>query len=128
LQQALMDSSHTIVSLDEDKSDDSEEGGTSLYEKITDEAQGDPSIDFEHLDTQQNLVRALKNLPEREQMVLSLYYYDELTFKEIGKTLDISESRVCQIHGRAVLNLKSLLDGVKKEKKAVQNSSEELDK
>jgi RNA polymerase sigma factor FliA len=127
LQQALIDSSHTVVSLDEDKSEDNEDGGTSsLYERITDEAQGDPSIDFEQFDTQQNMVYALKNLPEREQMVLSLYYYDELTFKEIGKTLDISESRVCQIHGRAVLNLKALLDGVKKEKNGKQKNSEEI--
>ena len=128
LQQALMDSSHTVVSLDEDKSEETEDGGTSLYEKITDEAQGDPSVDFEQFDTQQHVVVALKKLTEREQMVLSLYYYDELTFKEIGKTLDISESRVCQIHGRAVLNLKSVMDGVKKEKMGNKKDSEEVGK
>jgi RNA polymerase sigma factor for flagellar operon FliA len=112
LQHTLMDSSHSVVSLDDERVDTNDENGTSLYEKITDENQGDPSIEFEEQDTQQHLVYALKKLPEREQLVLSLYYYDELTFKEIGKTLDISESRVCQIHGRAVMNLKSLLNGI----------------
>ena len=126
LQQALMDSSHRVVYLDEDKSEDTEDGGTSMYEKITDEAQGDPSIDFEQFDTQQNVVYALKNLPEREQMVLSLYYYEELTFKEIGKSLDISESRVCQIHGRAVMNLKALIDGFKKEKNINKKISDDV--
>ena len=117
LQHALMDSSHSVVSLDDDSAEVNDENGTSLYEKIKDENQGDPSIEFEEYDTRKNLIFAIKGLPEREQMVLSLYYYDELTFKEIGKALDISESRVCQIHGRAVIDLKALLESVKNGKR-----------
>jgi RNA polymerase sigma factor for flagellar operon FliA len=49
----------------------------------------------------------IKKLPEREQLVLSLYYDDELNLKEIGEILEVSESRVCQIHSQAMLRLRS---------------------
>jgi len=78
---------------------------------LMDEQQENPSDVYEEKDMQAKLAEAIKGLPEREQLVLSLYYFDELTFKEIGKTLDISESRVCQIHGRSVISLQSLLSG-----------------
>lgn len=53
------------------------------------------------------LADAISQLPERERLVLSLYYEQELNLKEIGQVLDVSESRVCQIHGQAVLRLRS---------------------
>jgi RNA polymerase sigma factor FliA len=108
LQQIQQDSSHSVVSLDKEDAED-EEGSSALHEKLTDERQINPSNRSEQKEIQRLLAGALKSLPDREQLVLSLYYYEELTFKEIGKTLDISESRVCQIHGRAMMNLKSLL-------------------
>ena len=55
------------------------------------------------------LVDAIDSLTEQERTVVSLYYYEELTLKEIGKVLEISESRVCQIHARALLRLRSAL-------------------
>ena len=55
------------------------------------------------------LAELIKALPEREQLILSLYYYEELTLKEIGKVLDLSESRVCQLHARAMLSLRGQL-------------------
>lgn len=55
------------------------------------------------------MATAIQNLEEREQMVLSLYYNEELTFKEIGKVLDITESRVCQLHARAIISLKAMM-------------------
>jgi len=55
------------------------------------------------------LTRAIAHLPEREQLVLSLYYEQELNLKEIGAVLGVSESRVCQIHGQAVLRLRGRL-------------------
>jgi RNA polymerase sigma factor for flagellar operon FliA len=58
---------------------------------------------------QQALVQCIADLPEREQMVMSLYYNDELNLKEIGQVLDISESRVCQIHGQALARIRSKL-------------------
>jgi RNA polymerase sigma factor FliA len=55
---------------------------------------------------QENLVKAIKLLPEREQLVLSLYYDEELNLKEIGEVLGVSESRVSQIHSQAAIRLK----------------------
>jgi RNA polymerase sigma factor for flagellar operon FliA len=49
-------------------------------------------------------------LPEKERLVLTLYYYEELTMKEIGGILKVTESRVCQIHTQAVLHLKGTLE------------------
>jgi RNA polymerase sigma factor for flagellar operon FliA len=57
----------------------------------------------------QRLVDAIHALPEREQLVLTLYYYEELTMKEIGSILRVTESRVCQIHAKAILRLKTKL-------------------
>jgi RNA polymerase sigma factor for flagellar operon FliA len=53
---------------------------------------------------------AVAALPERERLVLSLYYDQELNLKEIGQVLEVSESRVCQIHGQAVLRIRSRLN------------------
>ncbi len=61
---------------------------------------------FEDEELKGELVNILKKLPERERMVITLYYYEELTFKEIGKTLGISESRVSQIHSEVIMKLK----------------------
>ena len=52
---------------------------------------------------------AINDLADQQQKVLHLYYYEELTLKEIGAVLDVSESRVCQIHGQAMLRLRSRL-------------------
>ena len=57
----------------------------------------------------QRLMDAIEELPEKERMVLTLYYYEELTMKEIGLTLGVVESRVSQIHSSAVLRLRSAL-------------------
>ena len=57
------------------------------------------------------LVRAILELPEQQQKVLNLYYYEELTLKEIGVVLEVSESRICQIHGAAVKKLRKVVRG-----------------
>ncbi len=67
----------------------------------------DPLASLEEGDFRAALVEAVEGLPEREKLVLSLYYDDELNLKEIGAVLGVSESRVCQIHGQAVLRVKS---------------------
>lgn len=53
--------------------------------------------------------RAVDDLPEKERLVLSLYYYEEMTMKEIGQVMSLTESRVCQLHSRAVLRLRGRL-------------------
>ncbi|NCB07757.1 MAG: sigma-70 family RNA polymerase sigma factor [Bacteroidia bacterium] len=55
---------------------------------------------------------ALERLNEKDQLILALYYNERLTLKEIGKVLNISESRVCQLHGRAIIRLRSQLEGL----------------
>ena len=57
-----------------------------------------------------HLSAAIERLPEREQLVLSLYYEKELNLKEIGEVLGVSESRVCQIHGQAMARLRGLVE------------------
>ena len=64
---------------------------------------------FEVEETKQILAQALNRLPEREKFVLTLYYYESLTLGEIGGILGITESRVCQIHTKAVIQLRSKL-------------------
>lgn len=115
LQQTLLDSSRMVISLDEEQ-DLEGEGNISLHERIIDEQQEDPSLLVENGELQGKLVDAIKELPERDQKVLSLYYFDELTFKEIGMVLGVSESRICQIHGRAVIALKALISDARQER------------
>ncbi len=62
---------------------------------------------------QSALGTAIDELPEKERMVLTLYYYEELTMKEIGQVLNVSESRVCQLHGKALLKLRKKMDEFK---------------
>jgi RNA polymerase sigma factor for flagellar operon FliA len=65
------------------------------------------SLFDEHL--RQSIVAAIERLPERERLVLSLYYGDELNLKEIGAVMKVTESRVCQLHGQALVRLRARL-------------------
>jgi len=96
-----------MLSLDAPADVDSEE--SDLHDRLGDERQVDPQELSLDEDLRQQLAEAIRSLPEREQLVLSLYYHDELNFKEIGKVLGISESRVCQLHARALINLKVVM-------------------
>lgn len=95
-----------IVSLDEVIS--LEDGEVSLEGVLADETEGIVSI-LEGQDDIRRITEALKLLPEREMQVISLYYYEELTLKEIGRILGVTESRVSQIHGKAIASLRALL-------------------
>jgi RNA polymerase sigma factor FliA len=108
LQHALIDAGRVIVSLDTMMDSEGDES-SSLYEVLADNRQGDPSELFEDQDLKECLLAALKSLSEREQLVLAMYYFEELTFKEVGAVLEISESRVCQIHARSLINLRAAL-------------------
>ncbi len=59
------------------------------------------------METKDKLKNAIDDLPQKERLVLSLYYYEELTMKETGRVMDLTESRVCQLHAQAVLRLRS---------------------
>lgn len=68
-----------------------------------------PSGEVELREMKRSLAAAIERLPEREKLVIALYYYEGLTFKEIGKILTISESRVYQLHTQAVIRLRGYL-------------------
>jgi len=66
-----------------------------------------PESVFEGKEIKEILVDAINTLPEKEKKIVALYYYEELTYKEIGKLLNISESRVSQLHTKAIIRLKN---------------------
>jgi len=72
-------------------------------------AESTPGEQIEYLSFRDALAEAIKNLPERESLVMSLYYDEDLNLREIGEILGVSESRVCQIHGQALVRLKARL-------------------
>ena len=74
-----------------------------------DQPSTDPCAEVESEEFHQAMSAAIKDLPEREAMVMSLYYEEELNLKEIGAVLGVSESRVCQIHGQALTRLRARL-------------------
>lgn len=80
-----------------------------LGEVIEDTSSAGPISDLERNEVKKILVDGINNLPEREKLVVALYYYEELTLKEIGEVMQISESRVCQIHTEAMLRLRGKL-------------------
>jgi len=98
-----------LVALDEtlSKAGDLAESGT-LGDALADPGLG-PAGAFEIEETKHILRGALNRLPEREKTVLGLYYYEGLTLAEIGGILGVTESRVCQIHSKAVIQLRSKL-------------------
>jgi RNA polymerase sigma factor for flagellar operon FliA len=87
---------------------DSEDGEDSTLDRLPDDA---PDPQGQALDNarRQAVIDAINRLPERERLVLSLYYEQELNLKEIGAVLKVTESRACQLHGQALLRLKSQL-------------------
>jgi len=69
--------------------------------EVHDDTTPQASIQDEQL--QKNLTKLINILPEREKILLSLYYFEELNFKEIGKVLNVTESRICQLHSQALM-------------------------
>jgi RNA polymerase sigma factor for flagellar operon FliA len=82
------------------------EGGMSLGDTLKDAKAVDPVMAFEGEETKYLLARAIDQLPEREKIVVTLYYYEGLTLAEIGSVLGVTESRICQMHTKAVLQLR----------------------
>jgi len=98
-----------LISIDELRQDQDDSFEHNLLEFLADPEQQLPS-DLSHLDQVYQIVaEAIDQLPEKERLVVSLYYYDELTMKEIGAIMDITESRVSQIHTKAILRLRARL-------------------
>jgi len=87
----------------------SEDSGEEELAYIPNKSEEDPLFVCLKSEMQARLASAVDRLPERERLVMTLYYYEEMTMKEIGLTLGVVESRVSQIHASAVLHLRSLL-------------------
>ncbi|TDT68571.1 RNA polymerase sigma-28 (SigD/FliA/WhiG) subunit [Hypnocyclicus thermotrophus] len=86
---------------------DNGESKTTLVNLIEDKNVESPEEKLQKEEVKQLLIEKLKELKEKERLVLTLYYYEKLTLKEIGEILSISESRVSQIHSKAILKLRS---------------------
>ncbi len=80
-----------------------------LYDSVEDSSTGNPLEDLESREMKEVLARLIKRLPEKARLALTLYYYERLTFKEIGKILNVSESRISQIHSETIKTLKRML-------------------
>jgi len=87
-----------------------QEEGSMLYEMLPADVET-PEFEAEQKEEKELLVEAIKKLNERDRMVITLYYYEYLSYKEISDVLNISVSRVSQIHNRVVNQLKSYLEG-----------------
>lgn len=97
----------TITSLYEKKG--TGEDSIEIIDTVQDNNKLDPQAQMEEDNVKSELERALKKLPERERTIMVLYYQENMTLKEIGEAIDISESRVCQLHAQAIMKLKNLL-------------------
>lgn len=97
----------SIYSLHDKKgaADDSVE----IIDTIKDENKLTPEEQMEEKDVKKQLHNALKRLPERERMIMVLYYHENMTLKEIGEMIEVSESRVCQLHAQAIMKLRKIL-------------------
>ena len=82
------------------------EDGYSYNNRLPDQ----PLDNLQKDDFKQGLAGAIKGLPERERLVMALYYDEELNLREIGEALGVSESRVCQIHGQALIRLRARME------------------
>jgi RNA polymerase sigma factor for flagellar operon FliA len=110
-QDALLQiSNSTIAALDEMWTvGDSSGDQVSLLDTLTDESAPDPAALIDQTDLKDRVADAIARLPEREKLVIALYYYENLTLREIGEVLGVTESRVSQLHTKAVLRLRSRL-------------------
>jgi RNA polymerase sigma factor for flagellar operon FliA len=92
---------------------DPEGGGSqiSVLDTIRDPHAADPETEAQTMELKDRLADAIESLPERERLVIALYYYENLTLREIGEILGVTESRVSQLHTKAVLSLRSRFQG-----------------
>jgi RNA polymerase sigma factor for flagellar operon FliA len=98
-----------LGSFQEMSSQDDDKNSEPLVKYIPDGAHVDPFFMYHKSEVRTILGGAIDTLPKKERLIVSLYYYDELTMKEIGKVLGVNESRVSQLHTKAMLRLRTKL-------------------
>jgi RNA polymerase sigma factor FliA len=105
----------SLLSLDDLGEDDADLSKRNLLEYILQDEKDWPSHKIRYAEVREIVAKGIIALPDKERMVISLYYYDELTMKEIGHVLKFTESRVSQIHTKAILRLRSKMQKLFKE-------------
>lgn len=108
--QSLLDEVYfsNILSIDDNKQDDDEQEGKGYT--LRDDSVKGPEEEIVFSETVQELAENIKQLNEKEQLVLSLIYQEELTLTEIGQIMDLSTSRISQIHSKAVKKLRAMMN------------------
>ena len=99
-------SATTMVSLTTETKDDDGSKSMRKLDLLEDKKGVDPEVELKKKEVTEFITRGLSR---KERLIILLYYYEELTMREIGEALDLSESRVCQLHSRIILRLKSQL-------------------
>lgn len=95
-----------IAALDEFVSSESQ---TAMGDLLPDPKAVSPEAEYQVEETRQSLADAINRLPQRERLVVTLYYYEGMTLAEIGDVLGVTESRVCQIHAKTMMSLRNRL-------------------
>ena len=96
-----------LLSLDKPIDDSQKQN---LYDMVEDEERTNPDFKMEEEEMKRVLLKAIKQLPEKTRLAITLYYYEKLTFKEIGQILNVSESRISQIHSETMAKLKKSMN------------------
>ena len=113
LEDSLMEISRSsIAALDELWTVSAGGDQIALIDTIEDTQGPEPQSALAQAEMREALGEAIARLPEREKLVVTLYYYEELTLREIGEVLGVTESRVSQLHTKAILRLKARLGGI----------------
>ena len=92
------------------------DGDIEIIDTIEDSKTLTPHEEYEEKNVKKELERALKRLPERERTIMVLYYHENMTLKEIGEAINVSESRVCQLHAQAIMKLRNILSASRSER------------
>jgi RNA polymerase sigma factor FliA len=113
LEDSLTEISRTSIAALDELWTVSSSGGDqiALIDTIEDTQGPDPQASLSETEMKEAIADAIARLPEREKLVVTLYYYEELTLREIGEVLGVTESRVSQLHTKAILRLKARLAG-----------------
>ena len=114
LKTMLKISSTSVLSLSDVWYSGDETDKISIGESIESPASMNPDSTVEREEVKRVIVQAINELPEKEKKVLVLYYYEDLTLKEIGQVLEVTESRVSQLHTKAILRLRAKLTNLRR--------------
>lgn len=105
----LSETQNYMVSLDDTVGSDSSGSSLLVLDMVEDKNSPDPQGQYEEGELRRRLAKAITTLPEREKLLIALYYHENMTLREIGDIISVSESRACQLHAQAILRLRNKL-------------------